>query len=418
MPRISRAEFLQLTGAALPAWLFAPRLSAQQSTPNDVQRARISELIAAFDAQGLHRTATPVDSASANWLRGLAELAGGKARLVSFPLDRVDVRTARLTAGDRSIDGLPFFDGGFTADAGTTGRLSAPGSHAEIALVTLDQAAIAAEGQSIAALRRQPSLRGIVAVTAGGAPGLAPSNARSFAQPFGIRVLQVGAEHHEFLNHVAAGGTPVTLVAAVKRTPAKAFNIVATVAGRQAGLAPLVVITPRSGWWQCASERGGGLACWIETIRAVSAARPVRPAIFLASSGHELGHHGLDAFLRAQPDLIKSAHAWIHLGASIGAAGGQMRLQASDDEIETRALRAIGEAGDAVGQRLPRGTVPSGEARNIHVGGGRYLSLLGSGPAFHTQRDRWPAAVDVGAITRFAQAVSDLAVQLASNDRV
>jgi hypothetical protein len=150
----------------------------------------------------------------------------------------------------------------------------------------------------------------------------------------------------------------------------------------------------------------------METLRAVSAAKPARPAIFVASSGHELGHHGLDAFLRAHPELIKGARAWIHLGANIGATGGQMRLQASDDDIESSALHALEEAAASVETRAPRGTVPLGEARNIHVGGGRYVSLLSPSPAFHTQQDRWPAAVNVDVIARFAQAVSALAVTL------
>ena len=69
-----------------------------------------------------------------------------------------------------------------------------------------------------------------------------------------------------------------------------------------------------------------------------------------------------------------------------------MRLQASDDEGEARAVRALMKPVSVVPQRVPRGTVPGGEARNIHIGGGRYVSLLGSGPAFHTRQDRWPAA--------------------------
>ena len=411
MSHMSRAEFLRRMGAVFPAWALTPS-GAGQPPPTDRLRARISDLIAGYDAQGLHRTATPVDNGSAAWLSGLAAQAGGDARLVSFALDRVDVGTARLTAGGQTIEGLPLFDGGFTGPTGIVGRLGPEGSTADIALVTLDRAAIATEGQSIAALRRQPAVRAIVAVTTGGAPGLCPSNARSFAQPFGAPVLQIGSEHQAFLNQVATGGTPVTVVATATRTPAQAFNVVATVAGQQPGLAPLVVITPRSGWWQCASERGGGLACWVEALRVVSAATPMRPAVFLASSGHELGHLGLDAFLHAQPRLIKSASAWIHLGASIGAAGGQMRLQASDDEMERTALQALDVAGTAVQQRVPRGTVPAGEARNIHVGGGRYVSLLGGSPAFHTQQDRWPAAVDVDAVARYAQAVAALAVML------
>ncbi len=411
MSHMSRAEFLQRLGAVVPAWALTPS-GAGQPTPTGSLRARVSDLIATYDAQGLHRTATPVDHASAEWLSTLAAQAGGDARLVPFAVDRVDVGTARLTAGDKTIEGLPFFDGGFTGTTGIVGRLGPVGSSADIALVTLDRAAIGTEGQSIAALRRQPALRAIVAVTSCGAPGLCPSNARSFAQPFGAAVLQVGSEHQALLNHAATDGTPVTVVATATRTPAQAFNVVATVAGTQPTQAPLVVITPRSGWWQCASERGGGLACWIEALRAVSSAKPMRPAVFLASSGHELGHHGLDAFLHAQPALIKGARAWIHLGASIGAAGGQMRLQASDDEMEGHALRALQEAGMAVQQRVPRGTEPAGEARNIHNGGGRYVSLLGGSPVFHTQQDRWPAAVNVDAIARFAQAVSALAVTL------
>jgi len=407
MLQLSRGKFLQLFGAAFPM-----TLRAQKSAPSNAGRRRISELIAAFDAQGIHRTATAVDNMSADWLRKLAEMAGGEARLMFFALNRVDLVTARLTAGDRTIEGLPFFDGGFTNEAGITGRLGAD-STAEIALVTLDRTAIPTEGESIAALRRQTSLRGIVAVTIGGFPGLVPSNARSFVQPFGVPVLQVGSEHQAFLTRVAAEGIPVTVVATATRTPSQASNVIANVPGRRVNLAPLVVMTPRSAWWQCASERGGGLACWIETLRAVSAAKTVRPVIFLASSGHELGHLGLDAFLRERPELTKGARAWIHLGASIGAAGGEMRIQSSDDEIEASTLSAIEKAGASVAKRVPRGTVPLGEARNIHTDGGRYVSLLGSSPHFHTQQDRWPGAIDVDAIARFAQGVSALAVTLA-----
>jgi hypothetical protein len=410
---LSRAEFLGLVAGAVPAALFSDRVSdrvfAQAADP---MRTRVAAFIEAYDSQGIHRTATPVDNASGDWLRRLVEVAGASARMVPFTLDRVDVRAARLDADGHRIEGLPFFDGGFTGDTGIAGALGPPGSNAAIALVTLDQAAIATEGQSIAELRASGSHRGIVAVTRGGTPGLSPSNARSFARPFGVPVLQVASEHQPLLDGLAAVGRDVTLVASAGRESTQGLNIVASLAGRQPDLPPLVVMTPRSGWWQCASERGGGLACSLEIIRSLVAAKPPRSTIFVASSGHELGHFGLDAFLGTQPALVKSAAAWIHLGANIGAAGGAARLQASDDAIEDMALQSLTGAGTSVRQRVPRGTVPSGEARNIHVGGGRYVSLLGSGPLFHNQKDRWPAAVDVDAVTRFARAVASLAVAL------
>ena len=412
--RLTRAEFIRLLALGVPAWALASAAPAFAQATAD-RRRRISDLIQTYDGQGIHRTATIVDNASADWLRQLANVAGGEAHLNAFSLRQVDIRAAYIEVNGTRIEGVPLFDGGFTGDTGLVGTLGTAESSADIALVTIDTAGIGTEGRGLENLRRNSSHRALVAVTTTETPGLTLSNAVAFANPYGVPVLQVASEHQATLNELAAAGARITYVAAASRNPNEAMNVVVNVAGRRPELPPLVVMTPRSGWWQCASERGGGLACWMEAVRAVSAARPLRPALFVASSGHELGHYGLDAFLKEHPALIKDAAAWIHLGANIGAAGGQMRLQASDDGIEGKMVQALGDAGATVRQRLPRGTVPAGEARNIHVGGGRYVSLLGSGKYFHTQQDRWPVAVDADAATRFATAVSSLAVTLAGS---
>jgi hypothetical protein len=149
-------------------------------------------------------------------------------------------------------------------------------------------------------------------------------------------------------------------------------------------------------------------------MRAAAAVRPPRTIEFVASSGHELGHLGLDAFIAERRGLVKTAAAWVHLGANIGAAGGRMRLQAADDQMEERASAALARAGTSIADRVARGTVPAGEARNIHLGGGRYVSMLGSGPYFHSLADRWPAVVDVPAIAGYAAAVAELVITLAA----
>lgn len=410
---MSRAEFLRRAMALLPAtlWLRPADLWAQQ--PDAALRARVAAVIAAYDGQGFHRTGTDVDTQSARWLAAEASGAGADARLEPFSLDRVDVRSAVVRGPGQTIEGLPFFDGSFTDARGVTGRLGAPGSPAEIALVRIDQAGISSEGQSIAELRRSTSHHAVVAVTHGAAPGLSPSNAASFAKPYGLPVLQIGSEHQTALDALAGSATAVTVVVHAERTRASAQNVVASIAGSQPSLPPLIVMTPRSGWWHCASERGGGLACWLECMRAVAKASPARSVMFVASSGHELGHYGLDRFIDARPGLIRQAAAWMHLGANIGARNGAARLQARDDEIEKLALEAVEQSGGSFRQRVPRGTVPGGEARNIHVGGGRYVSVLGSSPMFHNIDDRWPAAVDVDAVATFASAVASVAVSLA-----
>jgi hypothetical protein len=237
-------------------------------------------------------------------------------------------------------------------------------------------------------------------------------NAASFTAPFGVPVLQVASEQGVWLDDRARAGATVRLVAHAVRTRVEARNVVATVPGRRADLPPVVVMTPRSGWWHCAAERGGGIVCWLEAIRAAATVETGRPALFVASSGHELGHLGLESFIERRRDLVKNAAAWVHLGANIGAAGGRARLQTSDDEIEAMMVSALERANTGVQQRVARGTVPAGEARNIHVGGGRYASLLGSSPYFHSPADRWPVAVDAAAVGRFAAAVSGLVATL------
>lgn len=366
-----------------------------------------------YHLQGSHRTATEVDNDSGEWLAGQASRIGAEVTPRSFGLDRIDLRACSIESGSTAREGVPFFDGGFTTADGIRGRIGAPGSGAPIALVTLDQAAISSEGQAIKALRNDRGVQAIVAITEGGEPGLCPSNALSFVKPYGVPVVQVSSTAREWLTELASSGTDLRLLAHATRTRTTAENVLASVRGRRPELSPVVVMTPRSGWWQCVSERGGGLACWLEIMQAVVQARPERTVRFLASSGHELGHLGLDSFLHEEPALIKGAAAWVHLGANIGAANGRLRLQASDDGIEGVAVGAMAKAEARVDGRVARGTVPGGEARNIHVGGGRYVSMLGTGPYFHNPLDLWPHAVDLEAITRYAEAATELTLSLA-----
>jgi hypothetical protein len=227
-------------------------------------------------------------------------------------------------------------------------------------------------------------------------------------------VLQVASEEAPFLTDCAQRGAKALLTANAERAPAAAFNVTAVISGIDKSLPPLVVMTPRSGWWWCASERGGGLVCWLEIMRAMHAAKPVRDVLFVASSGHELGHLGLDAFIARRPGLVPAAKAWIHLGANIGAAQGPgNNLQASDDEMESTMAEAMTTAGLRIDRRHPRGTAPRGEAENVHRGGGRYISIIGNNDLFHNMSDRGADAVDLKTIERFVAAFTAVATSLA-----
>jgi hypothetical protein len=414
---ITRRDCLYLVGqTALLAQDSARRLEPQPDSPQ-----RIAQVIRAYEEQGIHRTGTEVDRISGDWLASRIRLIGLTPTQEAFTIARVDPITASLSADGRRIEGVPLFDGGFTEAAGVSGRLGPLASDAPIGLIEI--APNTAGAGPLGEARRQNRHRAIVAVTRGGRPGLCPSNAESFLHPFGPPVLQVSSEEAGFLADLASLGSKenaeVTVTAHAKRTPAEAFNILASMAGTDRALPPLVIMTPRSGWWTCASERGGGIACWLELLRALreTASRgwkPARDILFVASSGHELGQLGIEIYAERRPDLIKHSRAWIHFGANIGAAQDPGNtIQASDDEMERMLAESMAAAGLAIDRRVPRGTVPGGEAGVVHRGGGRYMSIIGRSALFHNPADRGPEAIAPGVIARFASVFTAIAKTLA-----
>ena len=374
---------------------------------------RIGSVIRAYEEQGFHRTGTAVDQISADWLADEVRQIGLEPMREEFSLSRVDPVDASLVVNDRKIEGLPFFDCAFTSPAGIAGLLGNLNSDASIGLVEIPPNAAAADALGDA--RRQNRHQAIVVITRGARPGFCPSNAEDFLQPFGPPVLQVASGEAPFLADCARRGSNALLTAHVERTQAQAFNVITVVSGTNKDIAPLVVMTPRSGWWRCTSERGGGLACWLEIMRATRDAKPVRDILFVASSGHELGHRGIDTFIERRPGLVPAAKAWIHLGANIGAAQGPGNsLQASDDEMESTMADGMTKAGLRIDRRLPRGAAPRGEAENVHRGGGRYISIIGNNDLFHNTRDQGAEAVDLKVIERFANAFAMVAITLTS----
>jgi len=75
---------------------------------------------------------------------------------------------------------------------------------------------------------------------------------------------------------------------------------------------------------------------------------------------------------------------------------------------------ALTEFGHPPHTMAPESHVPSGETRDIHRQGGRYVTLVGSNRLFHLPQDRWPASVDVPAIERVARGAAAMVRALAA----
>ena len=433
---VSRRSWLSMTAtSAIGALATAPRLVAAQPLLDADLARRIRRVIEEYGQQGFHRTGTTVDRRSGDWLFEQVDRLGIVAGREPFSLSRVDPGICRLLVGQRRVEGLPLFDGTFTGADGVRGRLGPIDTNTEIALVEAPPNTAAAGPLGDA--RRQHRHKAIVCVTRGGRPGLCPNNADAFLRPFGPPVLQVSSEDWPLLRDTAQRRDVVQLIASVTRTAATALNITAKITGVSQALPPLVVMTPRSGWYASVSERGGGIACWLELMRVLQHARPPRDVLFVASSGHELGHLGIDAFVAIRPGVVSEAVSWMHFGANIGAAvRADATSQASDDDPERRHAAAAMASGNTIqasddrseavlsqamlavdlgiSRRIPRGTVPGGEAEVVHRGGGRYVSVIGSTALFHNPDDHGAETADIDTIARFTKAFAVVAKTLSA----
>lgn len=352
-----------------------------------------ADWLRAWDSQGFHRTGTEGDEAGAAWLVEEAGRLGVAVTTEAFTLERVDPVAAFLEADGARIEAVPVFDAPATRPDGIMGVLGKDIGVAELS----PHAVYSGEYQR---LRRDSAHRAFVVVCKGGNPGMGLLNAEQFRAPYGVPAIHVAGP--------VQAGRNARVVAHFERSVASACNVVVALRGTDRSRSPVVVMTPRSSWWQSTAERGGGIVCWLECLRALLAAPPVCDVVLTANSGHELGHLGLDDFIARRPAWERGA-VWLHWGANIGAAGGSLSVMSADDDLRALASREMSAM--PCGQ-APKTQVPSGETRDIHRAGGRYLTLVGSNPLFHLPQDRWPHAVDVPAVERIALAAARIAVQI------
>jgi hypothetical protein len=370
--------------------------------------------LAAWDSQGIHRTGTTGDEAGALWLARQAAGLGVDVTKEVFELERLDPVACYLELDGERISGLPAFDAPATGATGVIGTLSFSGHDQAILVAQLwPRSVYTGEYER---LRRDTAHRALLIVCTGARPGMGLLNAERFRHPYGAPTIHVSSDASDVALAGATRAAPARVVAESRYIPAAARNVVVAIRGSRPSSPPVVVMTPRSSWWQSTAERGGGLVCWLESLRALIAAPPACNVIFTANSGHELGHLGLDDFMVRRPGwerpISEGGATWIHFGANIGAADGELSLQSASDDLRQLTEAELVRAGQAPDVVAPKTLVPSGETRDIHRAGGRHVTLVGSNPLFHLPQDRWPHAVDTDAVTRVAAAAAALVVKL------
>ena len=380
------------------------------------QKHRISKIIQTYDNQGIHRTGTEGDINNAQWLADEIKSLGLQPIMDGFNINRLDTIEASLKIEERKINDIPMFDSIINDNEEITGTLGRFNSNAILgtSLISRDK--------NLEKERDRNRHQGLVIAKKGAFPGLFLINAFNYKKPFGPPVLQISNESWSWIEQMIKKNAEATLTIKSIRTKIKANNVIAHLEGKESELPPLIITTPRSGWWQCASERGGGIAGFLEIMRTLCTSSPKRDIIFLANTGHELGNLGMQHYITNHPTLLKDTIAWIHLGANFAAAQIGVKAppivvsQASDIEIEELALKCMSNEG-VKPDFMPIGkffTSNPSEAKKIYDAGGRYFSVVGPNNYFHHPEDRWPKAVDIDKTAKIIRGLISLAIELAN----
>lgn len=358
-----------------------------------ISPSKCSETIRQYDAQGWHRTASAVDVQSAGWLQGHLESLGLHASILSFPFDRLDFSPASVEVGGRTIPAVPLPDSAWPSPGSVIeGLAGEPGAQGHIAVLHIDQHRNESDLQEARA-GGHPAI--VVAVEGEGATLL---NAWGYADPSGPPVFQVPMDAWPVLQEAVAAGSALRVEGGATSVRTQALNVFARVPGRSNGRAPLAVLTPRSGWWHCAGERGGGIALLLEIARLVAADPLERDLLLFGTTAHELGYLGIRRTLEQDAGLATKPAAWLHLGANIGAKGARLICRSSDGALLDAGRQAAASA-PGLDCRFDAASPPAGEASIIAEFGGRWFSMIGAGyHRFHSTNDRWPESLDEAAI--------------------
>ena len=426
-------------------------MSSEHSTPSQtedldglrgVNPTVIEGRIRQYEQLGIHRTGLPGDDAATEWLASELSNLGIEPTVESYSFPLFEYKTAKLNADDIHIAGIPMFDGGVTGPRGVQGELADDSEDDLFGKIVIANSALRGDirwmephAKEHYANIAQRGAVGVIVPTGDPDGKIVLRNAESIRAPFELPVLQVEpAAIKQLRSHLIIGGSVVLTIDA-HRLSSTATNVIANLESADASERPGIgIMTPKSGWFTCAAERGGGLAVWLAIAEAMNNWR-ARPSSFhfSATGGHELGHQGLIHHLKTSKSddkgMTHPAHTWLHLGASIGAKNVDVmrgpnavekkmkgaRLSSSSQSLMTLAESAINEANINPFEYLPDpiGTKVGGEARDIASRGGQFISFRGGHHYFHSPQDTVDIAVDAQKISRWAAAAINVTSRLA-----
>jgi hypothetical protein len=376
---------------------FSMAISPAHADPLDTDRLMAD--ITRYETFGVHRYGLEAADATLDWIASELTLAGLRVSEQRFRMDRQYVlKLGTLRIGDKLIDVVPQW---WPPEDNTSFDLTAPIAPDGLYRLTLpyDRGAYLNDGHRARLAEAFAHKPKAVLLDIGHPSGeIFTYNVDQASKPWPVPVLLVAPKDAKLLQ---PGANATVSVRAAYRRDVKGRNIIARLdRGRGRWL---VISTPVTSWFTSTCERGPGLAGFLAMARLARQRFAAHDLAFVATSGHEIGHGGMEHFMREGAPPASATVAWAHFGASLACRAPAVVINSSTSlaALVDRTFAGI------EGTRLTAEKAAVGELREVHAAGyANFFGMAGTHRLFHTAQDS-AAAVDPAKLAPMAKAFAD-----------
>jgi len=356
-----------------------------------------------FVSLGEHRTGTPTDFATSEWLGKELLSAGYTVKYYEFPLKQFFLESASVSDKKKNVyKAFPLWYLSDSIKLDTSGVLTTNSSNLEgvrnkVVLLNFSFGAGGESGSNV--IKKLNALidagaTSVIGYTENEAGEIVAFNAPKAAKPWKVPIVIVSPSDAKNLTGHEGQSISVSVKGTFKNVTAR--NVYGTIG---TGDQYVIVSTPISGWFNCGGERGPGVATWLALAKWAAAQKLPYTFVFTGNSGHELGGWGAKAFLEGGAPPVDKTKLWVHLGAGIATLSYQSTVAGLVKENKVDVKRnffysaSIKDAFDPAFKNVPGNKWEVKEraaGELVYVIEKGYANVAGaaySHPYFHTKAD-------------------------------
>jgi hypothetical protein len=382
-----------------------PMAVRAQQTADPLAGSALYADVKRYESFGIHRYGSTGANGALDWLADRLRAAGLKVEDQPFSMERqYFLERATLTIDAKTIAVLPQW---WIPEDKASFELSAPiardgDATGKFVLLHLayDQGAYLNKGHRDAiavALARKPAA--VLLTIAHPSGEIFTYNVAQSDPPWPVPVILIAPEDEPLLEAAEQAGSPVSVsVKGHYERNVAGRNVIGRLdRGKDR---TIVVSTPVTSWFTSTCERGPGIAAFLASASLAATSLPNANFVFVATTGHEIGHGGMGYFIHDRAPKPDAGVSWIHYGASLGcyrrSRDGERWAIVPEVDAQARGL-GISESlvatvenpfHDIQATRFVGKEAAIGELREIQGAGyPDFLGMFGLHPLFHTPQD-------------------------------